>query len=251
MRYGVRCGHERSAIRSNGWLQAARAAPFLSGRQGRPARCVRRLALIWRCLVDSRVKEERRFLMSTEVRGALHFDCAHGSSTSFLWRVETGKEGVMRGFWKERSRFLRFAPALSVSATFSGEPALAHQGPPNPAFAARNAPARKGALAVGERMAQLYGLTCARPGRARRTAEWAFTLKDRISTNVSRETSIAHLCCGFVFLHRASLSVIAGPLAFRRRLVRTFPVRWRQEGARGRGRRREAAGEALPIAISM
>ena len=149
MRYGVRCGHERSAIRSNGWLQAARAAPFLSGRQGRPARCVRRLALIWRCLVDSRVKEERRFLMSTEVRGALHFDCAHGSSTSFLWRVETGKEGVMRGFWKERSRFLRFAPALSVSATFSGEPALAHQGPPNPAFAARDAPGQKGRAGSG------------------------------------------------------------------------------------------------------
>ena len=96
-----------------------------------------------------RVKEERRSLVSTEVRGALHFDCAHGSSTSFLWRVETGKEGVMRGFWKERSRFLRFAPALSVSATFSGEPALAHQGPPNPAFAARDAPGQKGRAGSG------------------------------------------------------------------------------------------------------
>ena len=140
-----------------------------------------------------RVKEERRSLVSTEVRGALHFDCVHGSSTSFLWHMGPGGISVQGLFLERQSRFLRFAPALSVSATFSGEPALAHQGPPNPAFAARNAPARKGALAVGERMAQLYGLTCARPGRARRTAEWAFTLKDRISTNVSRETSIAHL----------------------------------------------------------
>lgn len=135
-------------------------------------------------------------------------------------------------FWKDRAGSCGLPPALSVSATFPGEPALAHQGPPNPAFAARNAPARKGALAVGERMAQLYGLTCARPGRARRIAEWAFTQKDRISTNVSRETSIAHLCWGFVFLHRASLSVIAGLLASRWRLARTFPLRWRQERAR-------------------
>lgn len=109
MRYGVRCGHERSAIRSNGWLQAARAAPFLSGRQGRPARCVRRLALIWRCLVDSRVKEERRFLMSTEVRGALHFDCAHGSSISFLWHMGPGGISVQGLFLERQSRFLRFA----------------------------------------------------------------------------------------------------------------------------------------------
>lgn len=149
MRYGVRCGHERSAIRSNGWLQAARAAPFLSGRQGRPARCVRRLALIWRCLVDSRVKEERRFLMSTEVRGALHFDCVHGSSTSFLWHMGPGGISVQGLFLERQSRFLRFAPALSVSATFSGEPALAHQGPPNPAFAARDAPGQKGRAGSG------------------------------------------------------------------------------------------------------
>lgn len=201
MRYGVRCGHERSAIRSNGWLQAARAAPFLSGRQGRPARCVRRLALIWRCLVDSRVKEERRFLMSTEVRGALHFDCAHGSSTSFLWRVETGKEGVMRGFWKDRAGSCGLPPLFRCLPRFRVNLYLRTKVLPIRRSRLEMHPARKGALAVGERMAQLYDLTCVRPGRSRRIAEWAFTLKDRISTNVSRETSIAPLYCGFVFLH--------------------------------------------------
>lgn len=170
--------------------------------------------------------------MSTEVRGALHFDCAHGSSPSFLWRMGPGGISVQGLFWKDRAGSCGLPPLFRCLPRFRVNLYLRTKVLPIRRSRLEMHPARKGALAVGERMAQLYDLTCVRPGRSRRIAEWAFTLKDRISTNVSRETSIVHLCWGFVFLHRASLSVIAGLLASRWRLARTFPLRWRQERAR-------------------
>lgn len=232
MRYGVRCGHERSAIRSNGWLQAARAAPFLSGRQGRPARCVRRLALIWRRFSDfgSRRKDDPSCRRRCEERFILIAHMEVRPLFSGAWVQEGFQSRAF--FWKDRAGSCGLPPLFRCLPRFRVNPHWRTKVLPIRRSRPEMRPARKGALAVGERMAQLYGLTCARPGRARRIAEWAFTQKDRISTNVSRETSIAHLCWGFVFLHRASLSVIAGLLASRWRLARTFPLRWRQERAR-------------------
>lgn len=149
MRYGVRCGHERSAIRSNGWLQAARAAPFLSGRQGRPARCVRRLALIWRRFSDfgSRRKDDPSCRRRCEERFILIAYMEVRPLFSGTWVQEGFQSRAF--FWKDRAGSCGLPPALSVSATFSGEPALAHQGPPNPAFAARDAPGQKGRAGSG------------------------------------------------------------------------------------------------------
>ena len=92
------------------------------------------------------------------------FDCAHGSSTSFLWRVETGKEGVMRGFWKSGAGSCGLPPLFRCLPRFRVNPHWRTKVLPIRRSRPEMRPARKGALAVGERMAQLYDLRCARPG---------------------------------------------------------------------------------------